>query len=149
MGVCTHLLPSFLLDLIRFSRSSPRAHNNLVSCARSQAHLGFSVVRTCTSIPTTFIRIDTCSLSQSLSTQQLSIEPINNSLALLNIPPPSTGQERYWTHHTHAAPESALASTVKGTITPSTTPMTSTPTSTVLGHPRLLSLCFHELHFVV
>lgn len=54
---------------------------------------------------------------QSPSTRQLSIEPINNSLTLLNNLTAFYQQERYWTHHTRAALESALASTVKGSIT--------------------------------
>ena len=54
---------------------------------------------------------------QSPSAQQLSIEPINNSLTLLNNLTAFYQQERYWTHHTRAALESALASTVKGAIT--------------------------------
>ena len=54
---------------------------------------------------------------QSPSARQLSIEPINTSLALLNNLTAFYQQERYWTHHTRAALESALASTVKGTIT--------------------------------
>lgn len=54
---------------------------------------------------------------QSPSARQLSIEPINNSLTLLNNLTAFYQQERYWTHHTRAALESALASTVKGTIT--------------------------------
>ena len=57
---------------------------------------------------------------QSPTTRQLSIEPINNSLTLLNNLTAFYQQERYWTHHTRAALESALASTVKGTITLST-----------------------------
>ena len=57
---------------------------------------------------------------QSPSARQLSIEPINNSLALLNNLTAFYQQERYWTHHTRAALESAIASTVKGTITLST-----------------------------
>jgi len=54
---------------------------------------------------------------QSPSTSQLSIEPINNSLTLLNNLTAFYQQERYWTHHTRAALESAISSTVKGTIT--------------------------------
>src|SRR5882762_6112830 len=54
---------------------------------------------------------------QSPSARQLSIEPISNSLTLLNNLTAFYQQERYWTHHTRAALESALASTVKGTIT--------------------------------
>ena len=54
---------------------------------------------------------------QSPSTRQLSIEPIANSLTLLNNLTAFYQQERYWTHHTRAALESALASTVQGTIT--------------------------------
>ena len=57
---------------------------------------------------------------QSPSVRQLSIEPISNSLTLLNNLTAFYQQERYWTHHTRAALESALASTVKGTITLST-----------------------------
>ena len=57
---------------------------------------------------------------QSPSTTQLSIEPINNSLTLLNNLTAFYQQERYWTHHTRAALESAIASTVKGSITLST-----------------------------
>ncbi|KAF9645668.1 hypothetical protein BDM02DRAFT_475725 [Thelephora ganbajun] len=57
---------------------------------------------------------------QSPSARHLSIEPINNSLALLNNLTAFYQQERYWTHHTRAALESALASTVKGAITLST-----------------------------
>ena len=54
---------------------------------------------------------------QSPSARQLSIEPINDSLTLLNNLTAFYQQERYWTHHTRAALESALASTVRGTIT--------------------------------
>ena len=54
---------------------------------------------------------------QSPSTRQLSIEPINNSLTLLNNLTAFYQQENYWTHHTRAALKSALASIVKGTIT--------------------------------
>ena len=54
---------------------------------------------------------------QSPSARQLSIEPIGDSLALLSNLTAFYQQERYWTHHTRAALESALASTVKGTIT--------------------------------
>src|SRR5258708_39116518 len=54
---------------------------------------------------------------QSPSARQLSIEPANNSLTLLNNLTAFYQQERYWTHHTRAALEPALASTVKGTIT--------------------------------
>jgi hypothetical protein len=57
---------------------------------------------------------------QSPSATQLSLEPINNSLTLLNNLTAFYQQERYWTHHTRAALESALASTVKGQITLST-----------------------------
>lgn len=54
---------------------------------------------------------------QSPSAGQLTIEPINNSLALLSNLTAFYQQERYWTHHTRAALESALATTVKDTIT--------------------------------
>jgi hypothetical protein len=73
---------------------------------------------------------------QSPSTTKLSIEPINNSLAFLNHLTAFYQQERYWTHHTRAALESALASTVKGTITLSAdtddvdSNLTSSPQST-------------------
>jgi len=78
---------------------------------------------------------------QSPSTRQLSIEPINNSLTLLNNLTAFYQQERYWTHHTRAALESALASTVKGTITLSTdvdditSDLTSSPLSSTTGFP--------------
>ena len=54
---------------------------------------------------------------QSPTSTQLSIEPINSSLTLLNNLTAFYQQERYWTHHTRAALESALASTYKDTIT--------------------------------
>lgn len=57
---------------------------------------------------------------QSPSARHLSVEPINDSLTLLSNLTAFYQQERYWTHHTRAALESALASTVKGTITLST-----------------------------
>ena len=78
---------------------------------------------------------------QSPSTRQLSIEPINNSLTLLNNLTAFYQQERYWTHHTRAALESALASTVKGTITLSTdvddvtSSLTSSSLSSATGFP--------------
>ena len=57
---------------------------------------------------------------QSPSTEQLSIEPINSSLTLLGNLTAFYQQERYRTHHTRAALESAISSTVKGTTTLST-----------------------------
>lgn len=80
---------------------------------------------------------------QSPSARQLSIEPISSSLALLNNLTAFYQQERYWTHHTRAALESALASTVKGTITLSadvddvdSSSLSLSPLSSAAGFPE-------------
>ena len=57
---------------------------------------------------------------QSPSAEQLSTEPINSSLTLLGNLTAFYQQESYWAHHTRAALESAISSTVEGTITLST-----------------------------
>ena len=57
---------------------------------------------------------------QSPPTRQLSVKPINTSLALLNNLTAFYQQECCWTHHTRAALESAIASTAKVTISFST-----------------------------
>ena len=67
------------------------------------------------------------------SLTQLSTEPTNNSLTLLNNPTAFYQQERYWTYHTRTALESALASTVKGTIALSVDPNSSSPPSSTAG----------------
>ena len=59
-------------------------------------------------------------LFQSQPTQESSIKSINNSLTLPNNLTAFCQQEHYWIHHTCAALESILASTVNGTITLST-----------------------------
>ena len=53
---------------------------------------------------------------QSPSIRQLPIEPVNNSLALLNSLTAFYQQELHWTHHTRAALESAITSTIQRTI---------------------------------
>jgi hypothetical protein len=54
---------------------------------------------------------------RSPSAKQHSIERTDNSLVLLNSLTVFYQQKRYWIHHTRAALESTLASTVKGTVT--------------------------------
>ena len=76
------------------------------------------------------------------STRQLFIEPIPNSLTLLNNLTAFYQQERHWTHHTRAALESVLASTIRGTITLSTDindindSLTSSSPSSTAGLPE-------------
>ena len=86
-----------------------------------RAHLENAPLTSLSPLPSqTMQRVHLPTPPQSPSAGQLSIEPINDSLALLNNLTAFYQQERYWTHHTRAALESALASTVKGTITLST-----------------------------
>ena len=78
------------------------------------------------------------SIPQPPSARRLSVESINSSLTLLSNITTFYHRGYYWTHHTHAALESAIASTIKGTITLSTD-IESTLSSSPRSPPCTLS----------